>query len=274
MKKFLVILMVVAMASFLFVGCLPAVTPDVDEDVDEDVDVGVKTDTPYITATGFSILATTTQYLTAITSVSVDGVGVAGAIIKLYIDDVYVGIGTTGTGGTFSGITVTGATVTEGAKKLCVTATVPGLAESDKSTEITFTYDTTAPSIVSVAADSTSNYIQVTFDGDVKTYTSGAKYEMSAMNPINWSYWRAADLANTTAVLVHFDSTNCTISKVSEKSIKITPTVAAEVVPTAGTAFYITMDYAGIETTYYNTVYDVAGNYNTEAITVTGTVQP
>ncbi len=35
MKKFLVILMVVAMASFLFVGCLPSVTPEVEEEEEE-----------------------------------------------------------------------------------------------------------------------------------------------------------------------------------------------------------------------------------------------
>ena len=178
MKKFLVILMVVAMASFLFVGCLPGVTPGVDDD-EEDEDVGVKTDTPYITDAGaVSILATATQYINAVTGsgkeltdFKVDGVGVAGAIIKLYINDVYAGVGSTGAGGKFDDVIVSAITVTEGANKFYVTATVPGLAESDKSTEYPFTYDKTKPTIASVVGDSSSSYITVTFSEAVKATT-------------------------------------------------------------------------------------------------------
>lgn len=189
MKKFLVLLMVIAMTSFLFVGCLgDGVIPPVDDDDDDGVD-GVKTDTPFITATGFDILATTTEYINDIELILVGGVGVAGAIIKLYIDDVYVGIGSTGNDGTFEDIAVSGATVIEGAKTLYVTATLPGLAESDKSTEYTFTFDETEPTIASVAGDSTNGYITVTFSDPVDadsvldatwTYTIASAYDTPA----------------------------------------------------------------------------------------------
>lgn len=171
MKKFLVLLMVIAMTSFLFVGCLgDGVIPPVDDD-DDGVD-GVKTDTPYITDAGeVSILATTTEYIIAAGELQVSGVGVAGAIIKLYIDDVYAGIGYTSSGGAFENIGITGITLTEGAKKFHVTATLPGLAESDASTEYSFTYDKTSPTIVSVAGDSTNGYITVTFSDAVDADT-------------------------------------------------------------------------------------------------------
>ena len=200
MKKFLVILMVVAMASFLFVGCIPT-TPDeevaeeevAEEEVAEEEEVAVvQTDTPYITGVaGISILSSSTQYINAAedgTAFTVAGVGVAGAIIKLYIDDVYAGVGSTGDGGSFSGITITAITMAEGADKtLHVTATLPGLAESDASTAYTFTYDKTAPTIASVVGDSSSNYITVTFDeavasatGSTYTYLSGTAYTVTA----------------------------------------------------------------------------------------------
>lgn len=199
MKKLLVILMLVAMASFLFVGCLPSVTPDEEEVVEEEeeeeeeVVEAAQTDTPYITGAGFSILSTTTVYVLTSGAVSVNGVGVAGAIIKLYIDDVYAGIGSTGTDGSFSGIGITGITLAEGARKLYVTATVPGLAESDKSTEYEFTYDKTKPTVVSVAGDSSSRYITVTFSEAVQsttvvattwTYTAGTAYDSIPDNTV------------------------------------------------------------------------------------------
>ena len=195
MKKFLVILMVVAMASFLFVGCIPT-TPDeevaeeevAEEEVAEEEEVAVvQTDTPYITGVaGISILSSSTQYINAAedgTAFTVAGVGVAGAIIKLYIDDVYAGVGSTGDGGSFSGITITAITMAEGADKtLHVTATLPGLAESDASTAYTFTYDKTAPTIASVVGDSSSNYITVTFSEAVASATGPTYRYISALS--------------------------------------------------------------------------------------------
>ena len=248
MKKLLIVLMVIAMASFLFVGCLPAVTPDIDEDEDEDEDVAVQTDTPYITATGFSILSTSTQYITAIGTISVDGVGVAGAIIKLYVDDVYVGIGTTGTGGAFTGIAVTGATVTEGVKVLHVTATTPGLAESDASTAYTFTYDKTAPTIVSVVGDSSSSYITVTFSEAVKATTVVAS---------TWKY------SSNVSTYVAVDKTVSAISTPTTTTARLT-----EVDANLFTGYLLAVQSSATAVT------DLAGNAMIIPVIVFGTVVP
>ncbi len=172
MKKFLVILMVLAMASFLFVGCTTPPTPDPDPDPEPEPTPTVQTDIPYITAVaGISILSSSTQYIDATETVTVTGVGIAGAIVKLYIDDVYAGVGSTGSGGAFTTIGITGITLAEGVRVLHVTATLPGLAESDASTAYTFTYDATAPTIASVVGDSTNGYITVTFSEAVTSAT-------------------------------------------------------------------------------------------------------
>ena len=251
MKKFLVILMVVAMTSFLFVGCLPGVTPGVDDD-EEDEDVGVKTDTPFITATGFDILATTTEYINDIDDVLVDGVGVAGAIIKLYIDDVYVGIGSTGVGGTFDNIAVTGGTVTEGAKTLYVTATLPGLAESDKSTEYTFTFDETAPTIASVAGDSTNGYITVTFSDPV---------DADSVLAAGWTY----DIDNFYVDPAVAGSVVTTIVVVSSTTARLYEPVAGVAILNATDLFLsVTCDAPAIT--------DLAGNEMVVPVTVFGLV--
>jgi len=170
MKKFLVILMVVAMASFLFVGCTTPPTPE--PEPTPTPEPTVKTATPYITGASFSILATTTPSVR--TSPTFTGVGAAGAIIKLYVDSVYAGVGTTGANGAFTAVGITGITLLEGTRKAYVTATVPGLAESDASTEYSFIYDVTAPTIASVVGDSSEEYITVTFSEAVTSASVAA----------------------------------------------------------------------------------------------------
>lgn len=254
MKKLIIVLMVVALSSFLFVGCLGVTPPvdDVDDDVDDVVDAA-KTDTPFITATGFSILATTTQYITAATTVSVDGVGVAGAIIKLYIDGVYAGVGSTGTGGAFSGIGITGITLTEGVKKLYVTATVPGLAESDKSTEYTVTYDKTSPTIVSVVGDSSSSYITVTFSEAVKATTVVAA---------TWTYSASATVYAdpTTAAVTAISTPSATTARLNEVA--------------TGSNYTIQTGYLLSVKSSTTAVTDLAGNAMVIPVVVFGTVVP
>jgi len=224
MKKLLIVLMVVAMASFLFVGCLPT-TPETPTEPTEPTEPTAKTDTPYITGiSGMSILATTTQYISAdelAAPLTISGVGVSGAIIKLYVDAVYAGVANTGTGGTFD-VTISAIKLTEGVRKVYVTATVPGLAESDKSTEYTFTYDKTPPKIASAVADSSDNYITVTFDEAVKTteeYTGTgtdaekAAWAMSALNADNW-----------TVTATGFDAGDLSYVAMGSKVIRITST--------------------------------------------------
>lgn len=222
MKKFLAMLMVVAMVSFLFVGCMPSVTPDVDDEVDDEV-VVAKTDTPFITVIdGISLSATTTQYVSALETAAVTGVGVAGAIIKVYINDVQSGVGSTGLTGAFGPIPVSMITLTDGVKKLYITATVPGLAESDKSTEYTFTYDKTAPTIASAVADSSANSITVTFNEDVNMSTT-----VPANSALTFGNWIVDGVTLTAADV---------FASVSAKVIKITPAAA---VATGGTVFSI-----------------------------------
>jgi len=214
MKKFLAMIMVVAMVSFLFVGCMPSVTPPVEEE-EEEVEVA-KTDTPYITKIGtISLSATTTQYVIAEPAVS--GVGVAGAIIKVYVDGVQSGVGSTGATGAFDDILMSMITLTEGVRKLYITATVPGLAESDKSTEYTFTYDKTAPTLASAVGDSSASSLTVTFSEDVSMAlsTSIADWPYSALN---YARWKVDGSALGDVV----------ITKVSDKVVRITYTIVAK----------------------------------------------
>ena len=232
MKKLIIVLMVAAMASFLFVGCLPT-TPETPVTPVTPVTPTVKTDTPIITSIDdVSFISTSTQYTADIV---VDGIGVTGAFIKLYVDGVYVGIGTTGNTGVFEDLKVTLAKITEGVKKIYVTATAPGLAESDKSTEYTVTYDATKPKLASIVADSSDAGITVTFSEDVNMNlsTTATTFAKSALNYANWK-------VNGTAL-----TSSDIITRVSDKVVKISKGI------TAGTFYYVGC----------TGVYDLAGNY-------------
>ena len=258
MKKFLVILMVLAMASFLFVGCTTPPTPDPDPDPDPDPTPTVQTDIPYITGVGgISILSSSTQYINAAedgaTDFVVAGVGVAGAIIRLYIDDVYAGVGSTGSGGAFSGIGITGITMAEGADKtLHVTATLPGLAESDASTVYTFTYDKTAPTIASVVGDSSDNYITVTFSEAVANATGGT-----------WKY-----NSFTTYGGLAPDNSPTAVTAPSTSTIRLTENTIGDAEDDLEVGDYLTVSITGGSTA------DLAGNALLVPVTVTGTVVP
>jgi len=261
MKKFLVILMVIAMVSVLFVGCTTPPTPDPDPEPEPTPTPTVKTETPYITGIGsgratVSLSSTSTQYTN---SPDVVGVAVAGAIIKVYIDDVQSGVGSSGSTGEIPSIGTTMITLTEGVKVLHITATVPGLAESDPSTEYTFTYDETAPAIASMIADSSANTVTVTFDGPVETAASGTYFGYGALDPANYRWYNGlqAEAAMTT--------TTATISKTSDTVVVITPTKTTASnwpVQGTGTVCYITARGSTTNSTT-TTIYDLAGNYNT-----------
>ena len=255
MKKFLVILMVLAMASVLFVGCTTPPTPDPDPDPDPEPTPTVQTDIPYITGVvGISILSSSTQYLNATAGplLAVSGVGVSGAIVKLYIDDVYAGVGSTGSGGTFSAIGVTGITMAEGADKtLHVTATLPGLAESDASTAYTFTYDATAPTIASVVGDSTSGWITVTFSEAVASSTG----------PI-WDY-----ISTTTFGYSEPTKTPAAITAPSSTTVRLTEATANVDV----NSDLVVGDYLMVRATA-GSVADLAGNLMIVPVTKQGSV--
>jgi len=229
MKKFLVILMVVAMASVLFVGCTTPPTPE--PEPEPTPTPSVKTDTPFITAIdNVSLSSTSTQYSNSAPDVS--GVGVAGAIIKVYIDDVQSGVGSTGDSGAFTDVPVSMVTLTEGVRVIYATATQPGLAESDASTKYTFTYDYTKPTIASAAGDSSAQTITVTFSEDVNmnledTTSTTFTWAKSALRPANWS------LNGTTL------GSTYSFSVVSSKVVRITCLAATLV---TGTNKYVGVD--------------------------------
>jgi len=157
MKKLLIMLMVVAMASFLFVGCLgDGVTPPVDDE-DEDGVTPPTTVPPIITAvTDINIASSATQYVNA--AEALDGIIVTGTAptyseVKVYINGITAGTGDAGVNGVFN-VQVANADLikaakVEGAKTLHATATDLGLPESDSSNVINFILDTVTPFILS-----------------------------------------------------------------------------------------------------------------------------
>lgn len=166
MKKFLVILMVVAMASFLFVGCLPGVTPDVDDEEDEEV-VEPTSATPVLTAVEtsaavsiFDVTSTSTLYMNKTelgSSILVKGTAPSGSAVKIYIDDVAISaVAETAVTGLWTVAVAKSSLGDDGVKVLHATVTEVGLAESAASNAVTFTLDTDLPGIDSVAFSAVS----------------------------------------------------------------------------------------------------------------------
>jgi hypothetical protein len=168
MKKLLVILMVVAMAAFLFVGCIPdVVTPPVDEEEEEEEEEVVTTTVaPIITsitdnpATGtaaavISLTSTATQYMNAADvalGIIVSGTAPTFSEVKVYIDDVCAGTADVGASGTFSVVVAKVDLGSDEDKVLYATAKEAALPVSPKSTEYAFTLDTVRPTATTLAA--------------------------------------------------------------------------------------------------------------------------
>ncbi len=155
MKKLLIILMVVAMASFLFVGCIPT-TPDVDEDDEEPLPTPPPaTVAPVIT----SVPDISGGYINkdaAADGIVVNGTAPTYSEVKVYINGLTAGTGDAGWNGVFQVVVAKAdlikAVKVDGAKTLYATATEAGLAESASSNVKTFTLDTVAPKISSSKA--------------------------------------------------------------------------------------------------------------------------
>jgi len=158
MKKLLVILMVVAMASFLFVGCLgDGVTPPVDDEDDEDEEdvTPLTTVAPIITsitdnpvaptvpAAVISLTSSATQYMNAAEialGIIVNGTAPTYSEVKVYIDDICAGTANVGDEGTFS-VVVAKVDLGDDAedKVLYATAKEAALPVSAHSVEYAFT---------------------------------------------------------------------------------------------------------------------------------------
>ncbi len=167
MKKLLVILMVVAMASFLFVGCLPSVTPEAEEEAveeeEEEVVVPVSA-TPVLidvqTSAGVSIItvtSTSTQYMNIAevgSSILVTGTAPSESLVQIYLDDVAIApaVAEAATSGLWSVAIAKSSLGDDGVKVLTAKITEVGLDEGEASNAATFTLDTVRPSATTLAA--------------------------------------------------------------------------------------------------------------------------
>jgi len=164
MKKFLIVLAMVAMVSFLFVGCLPGgVTPD--EPDEPDSPVLPASTTPVIkeitkidgSTPVISLYSSKTQYMNkgeVADGILVTGVAPKYSTIKVYVDGAVVSTGYSyGVLEEFTVFVAKANLGVDGAKTLYATATEVALAESTPSTTYAFTLDTVEPKIVSVAVE-------------------------------------------------------------------------------------------------------------------------
>jgi len=189
MKKLLIVLMVVAMASFLFVGCL-GVTPEPDEPVDPDEPVLPTTVTPVIekiTNVSYeledigiiNLYSSATQYMNG--AEIADGILVKGfapkySEVNIYVDGEIVGTSTAyGLSEYFIVFVAEDNLGIDGEKTIYATATEVALAESDPSTEYTFILDTVAPEMVKVVAEKAGEdqTVTVTFSEELDKATVG-----------------------------------------------------------------------------------------------------
>lgn len=154
MKKLIIVLMMVAMTSFLLVGCFSGTTtPEIPTEPTEPTEPTVATTVaPIITAV---LDADNDGYVNkaeVADGIVVNGTGPTYSEIKLFIDGVFAGTGDVTATGAWTVDVAKSDLGADGAKTLYATATEPGLAESDKSNEVAFTLDTAYPKIKSVKA--------------------------------------------------------------------------------------------------------------------------
>jgi len=170
MKKFLVILMVLAMASVLFVGCTTPPTPDPDPDPTP-TPVVVISATPVLTAVEtsaavsiFDVTSTSTLYMNKAevgTSILVKGTAPSESLVQLYLGDVAItpAVGEAAATGLWSIAVAKSSLGVDGVKVLTAKCTEVGLAVSEASNVVTFTYDTDLPGISAVAATAASTEV-------------------------------------------------------------------------------------------------------------------
>lgn len=250
MRKFLIMLMIVAMVSFLFVGCF-GVTPDIpdeDEEPDEPVStpptiVGIWAGTDLVVDPA----ATGIEYIdkTEADNIVVSVVGIAGpkALVQVYIDGTVlpIALGEAGTSGLFDIVMIISSLGDDGAKILYATATEVALEESTSSNVVNFTLDTAAPEIVSIAADISKGTVIVTFDEAIDEELAEDE-TLWAVKPVTVTAITAVDVANAELIS----------PKVVE--LEVTYTVAGAEV--AGDVILVTCNSTGIE--------DLAGNTATD----------
>ena len=226
MKKFLVILMVVAMASFLFVGCIPT-TPEetAEEEEEEEVVVVATSATPVLTAVEtsaavsiFDVTSTSTLYMNkaeAGSSILVKGTAPSESLVTIYLDDVAIAsaVGETAVTGLWTVAIAESSLGADGAgKKLHATVTEVGLAESAASNSVTFTLDTVLPSATTLAATAnavvgaTGGTATVTTGGTATATTTGVLAGVTAGNIVTGTW--TINILGITGVAANVSITN------------------------------------------------------------------
>jgi len=177
MKKFLVMLMVVAMASFLFAGCLPGTTTPVTEEEEEEEEVVVITTVaPIITAITdaanvvlIGLTSTATQYMNATdvaAGIIVHGTAPTYSEVKVYVDDLCAGTGNTGDTGIFEVVVAEADLGADAADKaIYATAKEAAIPVSAKSVEYVFVLDQVKPSATTLAATAETAVVPATATG-------------------------------------------------------------------------------------------------------------
>lgn len=169
MKKLIIVLMVVAVSSFLLVGCLSdGVTPPVDDVVDDVV--GPTTTAPIITEiAGIDITSSSTQYINATEAavVIVKGTAPTYSEVKVYVDGVTAGTANVGDTGLFSVVVAEADLGADGDKVIYATAKEAALDVSAHSVEYTFVLDQVKPKATTLAATA------VSIDSAIVTLSSG-----------------------------------------------------------------------------------------------------
>jgi hypothetical protein len=246
MKKFLVILMVVAMASFLFVGCLPGVTPDVDdEEEEEEVVVVTTTVAPIITSitdnpvaptvpADIISLTATTVYMNATEvalGIIVNGTAPTYSEVKVYIDDICAGTANVGDSGTFSVVVAKVDLGSDGEDKvLYATAKEAALPVSAHSVEYAFILDTVKPKATTLAASaSKANAVdsaQVSGNNPLDVLTASTPASLVAAT---WTITCLAD-SSVNANVVISDGTTSTTYTVNDgdEFVNVIPGVTFE----------------------------------------------
>jgi len=153
MKKLLIILMVIAMVSFLYAGCTPTTPEEEVEEVEEEE--LVPTDTPTISSiSGIDIISDSTQYVNsseANDGIIVEGSAATGAEVKVYINDTAVAATADVTAnGTWALIITENELGDDEEKTVYAVASEVGLADAT-SISYDFILDTDAPGISSIA---------------------------------------------------------------------------------------------------------------------------
>ena len=274
MKKLIIVLMVVAMASFLFTGCLKGVTTDTTTDTTTTTVTVPATKAPIITwvsdnplnplaqAGVMSLTSTAAQYVNKAQSargIVIHGTAPTYSEVKVYLDGIVAGTADTLAGSTWSCVITLSELGKDGAKTVHATAIEPGCTESKKSNEVKFTLDRTPPKMTSVAAYFAAAHYKVGFSEDVNIdvdISVATGTPASALNPANWSAAMAA-AANTIFGLQALKAPPAVIvgdvfTAVSTNVIKIEPAAA----PTSNPIVAADDSYA----LFCWNIVDVAGN--------------